>query len=191
MEDFYRRWLENFAAKTRTYNEGAGEDSNEPTEPSKIQTPTDIVFENDSLKMIVKKGALKRQKNFRLQDHLFKFKIITKKPQEHLPALNDLFDFLHAALTHVLESIKSFYKQEDHNIAYLTLHQEPMVNGLNTGLAYFNMILLITKAKCCINFFASASKNQIHFRNQESTKSYIIFQLQADLIFKVMIQLWK
>ena len=141
MEDFYRRWLQNFAAKTRTYNEGAGEDSNEaPNEPSKIQAPTDIVFENDSLKMIVEKGAFKRQKNFRLQDHLFKFKIIAKKPQEHLPALNDLFDFLHAALIHVLESIKSFYKPEDHNIAYLTLHQEPMVNGLNTGLFQYDFV---------------------------------------------------
>ena len=33
-----------------------------------------------------------------------------------------------------LESIKTFYKPEDHNVAYLTLHQEPMVNGLNTGV---------------------------------------------------------
>ena len=83
--------------------------------------------------MIVEKGAFKKQKNFRLQDHLFKFKIISKKPEESLPILTDLFEFLHAALVHIMESIKSFYKPEDHNIAYLTLHQEPMVNGLNTG----------------------------------------------------------
>ena len=100
---------------------------------SNIQSPTDIVFENNTLKMIVEKGAFKKQKNFRLQDHLFKFKIISKKPEESLPILTDLFEFLHAALVHIMESIKSFYKPEDHNIAYLTLHQEPMVNGLNTG----------------------------------------------------------
>ena len=137
MEDFYKRWIKNFAEKTKTFHEGKGED--EPSS-SNIQSPTDIVFENNTLKMVVEKGAFKKQKNFRLQDHLFKFKIISKKPEESLPVLTDLFDFLHAALVHVMESIKSFYKAEDHNIAYLTLHQEPMVNGLNTG---FYMILFI------------------------------------------------
>ena len=140
MEDFYKRWIKNFAEKTKTFNEGKGEDdSNNQLNPSSnIQSPTDIVFENNTLKMVVEKGAFKKQKNFRLQDHLFKFKIIPKKAEESLPALTDLFDFLHAALIHVMESIKTFYKAEDHNIAYLTLHQEPMVNGLNTG---FDMIL--------------------------------------------------
>ena len=141
MEDFYKRWIQNFAQKTKTYNEGKGEDeSNDGLNQSNIQAPTDIVFENNALKMIVEKGTFKKQKNFRLQDHLFKFKVISKKPDESLPVLTDLFDFLHAALVHVMESIKSFYKPEDHNIASLTLHQEPMVNGLNTG---FYMFLLI------------------------------------------------
>jgi len=97
------------------------------------KSPTEIVYETDSLKLVVEKGAFKRQKNFRLQDHLFYFKIIPKKTNEKLPLLSDLYDFLHAALLHTLESIKTFYKPEDHNVAYLTLHQEPMVNGLNSG----------------------------------------------------------
>ena len=140
MEDFYKRWIKNFAEKTKIFNQGKGEDeSNESS--SNIQSPTDIVFENNTLKMVVEKGAFKRQKNFRLQDHLFKFKIVSKKAQETLPVLTDLFDFLHAALVHVMESIKSFYKAEDHNIAYLTLDQERRVNGLNTISR--NMILLI------------------------------------------------
>ena len=84
--------------------------------------------------MIVEKTGFKRQKIFRLQDHLFKFKIVQKKKSESLPQIDDLFDFLHAALLHILESIKTFYNAEDHNVAYLTLHQDPMVNGLNTGL---------------------------------------------------------
>lgn len=137
MEEFYKRWIQNFAEKTKTFNQGKGEDESEDQlnqiSASNIQSPTDIVFENNTLKMIVEKGAFKKQKNFRLQDHLFKFKIISKKPEESLPILTDLFEFLHAALVHIMESIKSFYKPEDHNIAYLTLHQEPMVNGLNTG----------------------------------------------------------
>ena len=137
MEEFYKRWIQNFAEKTKTFNQGKGEDETEDQlnqiSASNIQSPTDIVFENNTLKMIVEKSAFKKQKNFRLQDHLFKFKIISKKPEESLPILTDLFEFLHAALVHIMESIKSFYKPEDHNIAYLTLHQEPMVNGLNTG----------------------------------------------------------
>ena len=98
------------------------------------QQPSDIVYENDFLRLKVEKGSFKKQKNFRLQDHLFHFKIEQKKTHESLPLLSEIFDFLHAALLHVLESTKTFYKPEDHNIAYLTLHQEPMINGLNTGL---------------------------------------------------------
>ena len=133
MEAFYNRWLDQFERNRQQFfgnQQGGEEDENQqiPTQPS------DIVYENDSLKLIVEKSALKHQKIFRLQDHLFKFKVIKKKPQEQIPLLSEMFDFLHAALVHVLESVKTFYKKEDHNVAYLTLHQEPMVNGLNTGL---------------------------------------------------------
>ena len=133
MADFYNQWLNRFDENRRRFGVQRGGDENED-EQSVPQQPSDIVYENDSLKLIVEKSSFKRQKVFRLQDHLFKFKIVHKKPNEQLPLLSELFDFLHAALLHVLESVKTFYKKEDQNIAYLTLHQEPMVNGLNTGL---------------------------------------------------------
>ena len=135
MEDFYRNWLAKYKNITRTHVQEGGEDSepeSESAEPE-LKEPSDIIFENESLRLVVQKGVFRRQKVFRVQDHLFKFKIESKKPHEELPILTDLFDFLHAALVHVLESIKSFYNAADHNVAYLTLHQEPMVNGLNTG----------------------------------------------------------
>ena len=134
MEDFYNQWLDRFAENRRRFVTQTGGDEDPVQVTNNVpQQPSDIAYENDSLKLIVEKSSFKRQKVFRLQDHLFKFKIVHKKPQEHLPLLSELFDFLHAALLHVLESVKSFYRKEDHNIAYLTLHQEPMVNGLNTG----------------------------------------------------------
>ena len=133
MADFYDQWLKRFDENRRRFVLQRGGDEDEAT-PSIPEQPSDIVYENDSLKLIVEKSSFKRQRVFRLQDHLFKFKIVHKKPQEQLPLLSELFDFLHAALLHVLESVKTFYDKNDHNIAYLTLHQEPMVNGLNTGL---------------------------------------------------------
>ena len=135
MADFYNQWLKRFDENRRRFvlQQGGDEDQDEIQQPVPQQA-SDIAYENNSLKLIVEKSSFKRQKVFRLQDHLFKFKIVHKKPQEQLPLLSDLFDFLHAALLHVLESVKTFYKKEDHNIAYLTLHQEPMVNGLNTGV---------------------------------------------------------
>ena len=141
MEDFYKKWFEKNQARLQSGGQNSREQSPVPG-PSRdvnlsaqsITDPTKIVYENDSLKLIVDKGSFKKQKNFRLQDHLFHFKIIQKKPNEALPLLSDIYDFLHAALLHVLESIKGFYHPQDHNIAYLTLHQEPMINGLNTGI---------------------------------------------------------
>jgi hypothetical protein len=140
MEAFYKKWFEKHIEER--YQDGGavreGDDPEPSTSRSALQkvepkSPTDIIYETDTLKLVVEKGAFKRQKNFRLQDHLFYFKIVQKKSNENLPLLTDLYDFLHAALLHTLESIKTFYKPEDHNVAYLTLHQEPMGNGLNTG----------------------------------------------------------
>ena len=133
MEAFYRNWYEKYIEKKQQQG-GAPTDNTVPSTSGVPKQPSDIVYETDALKLVVEKGSFKRQKNFRLQDHLFYFKIVSKKPNESLPLLTDLYDFLHAALLHVLESIKTFYKPEDHNVAYLTLHQEPMVNGLNTGV---------------------------------------------------------
>ena len=134
MESFYTKWLQQFAKKTQPYLVRGGQDTLDQTIPqASLNHPSEIVYENQSMKMIVEKAGFKRQKVFRLQDHLFKFKIVQKKQGESLPAIDNLFDFLHAALLHILESIKTFYNAEDHNVAYLTLHQDPMVNGLNTG----------------------------------------------------------
>ena len=133
MEAFYKNCYEKYIEK-KTQQGGAPTDNTVPSTSAVPKQPSDIVYETDALKLVVEKGSFKRQKNFRLQDHLFYFKIVSKKPNESLPLLTDLYDFLHAALLHVLESIKTFYKPEDHNVAYLTLHQEPMVNGLYTGV---------------------------------------------------------
>ena len=142
MESFYKNWLVRFAEKTKPLVVGRGDEeksSNTATTSSvrDLNDPSEIVYETNSFKLIVEKANFKRQKIFRLQDHLFKFKVVEKTNATNHPILSDLFDFLHAALTHVLESIKTFYKKDDHNVAFLTLHQEPMVNGLNTGISKF------------------------------------------------------
>lgn len=147
MEDFYKKWLKNFATQRNRYYEAENQvGGNEPdasesadesdADDQQIPTnPSEIVYVSGDYKLIVEKSNFKKQKLFRLQDHLFKFKVIQTNTAKDAPLLSDLFDFLNAALVYVLESIKHFYKKEDRNIAYLTLHQEPMVNGLNTGFS--------------------------------------------------------
>ena len=152
MEEFYKNWLARFAQNRRIFfqrgvQEGEGGDSEEDAaanseeEENQIpQNPTEIVYESDLLTLIVEKSSFKKQKNFRLQDHLFKFKVVQKETREKPPILSDLFDFLHSALVFVLESVKTFYRKEDHNVAFLTLHQEPMINGLNTGFYEYGLV---------------------------------------------------
>ena len=151
MEEFYRKWLHQYKEKTRPFVQEGGDEDDEiqPQPQANLKDASEIVYENDSLKLIVQKTSFRNQKVFRLQDHLFKFKIVQKNSQDELPILTDLFDFLHAALVHVLESIKTFYKPEDHNVAYLTLHQDPMINGLNTGKRnIYGFITNISNLKC-------------------------------------------
>ena len=49
------------------------------------------------------------------------------------PLLRDIFDFLEKAISFILSQVKNLYNANDHNIAFLTLYQKPMINGLNTG----------------------------------------------------------
>jgi hypothetical protein len=93
---------------------------------------SDIIFENNQFLLFLEKEAFLRQKRFNIQDHLFHIKIQIKNKND-IPFLKDILDFLEAGLLYVVENIKKFYKEEDANICFLTLFQEPMINALNSG----------------------------------------------------------
>ena len=57
-----------------------------------------------------------------------------KNKNDPIPFLKDLFDFLQNGLLHVMQNIKNFYNSRDENLAFLTLYQQPMVTGLNSGI---------------------------------------------------------
>jgi hypothetical protein len=105
-----------------------------------LTSQTDIVYENDQLQFLVEKGTLQRQKRFNLQDHLFYMKIRLKHDNEPIPLLKNILFFLEQGLLHVMNNLKKFYDKKDANICFLTLHQEPMLIGLNSGEAYIPFI---------------------------------------------------
>lgn len=131
MEEFYRRWLniqQQTSSKQKQQKSSNQEQASRPISPDNA---SDIVYETPELKLIVQKGFHKKQKMFRLQDHLYYIKIVPKK--EQLPMLSSILDFLHSGFLHILDQIKHFYAPQDHNIIFMTLTQSPMVNGLCTG----------------------------------------------------------
>lgn len=148
MEQFYKSFLKKNAEENREYlasdengavsnnlqGEGEQSPSDSDSENEAIKDPTKIAFENDTLKLVVVKSQFKRQINFKLDDHLYYLLIEPKKIST--VKLVDILDFLHAAIIHILDEIKHTYKAEEHNVAYLTLHQEPLVSGLTTGLFF-------------------------------------------------------
>jgi hypothetical protein len=153
MESFYKNWLE----KNRKENEEARSilrvqqpdqnisDNNIPEQSTSNVTQNSetninssdrsdkIVFENNYLQLFVEKGSHVRQTRFRLQDHLFFIKIKLKDSTSDPPLLRDILNFLEEAFDYILNEIRHFYKPDDHNVAYITLYQQPMISGLNTG----------------------------------------------------------
>ena len=141
MEEFYKRFLQKNSDENKQYhssesqskNNLQGEGSHDDSDSDETETtrdPTKIAFENDSLKLVVVKSQFKRQVNFKLDDHLYHLLI---EPKKTVPIkLMDILDFLHAAIIHILDEIKHSYKSEEHNIAYLTLFQVPLISGLTT-----------------------------------------------------------
>ena len=169
MDSFYKNWLlknkqenqiardnNNIRPTVNTANIGApmtqANDAN-PTsskglsdvESHNSSKPTDIsqiIFENDEMELFIEKAAHLRQKKFDLQDHIFHMKIKLKNSNSTAPLLRDILDFLQAGFSYILENVRKFYNSEDHNIAFLTLFQRPMINGLNTG-NYLSIALFI------------------------------------------------
>jgi len=93
---------------------------------------TNLSYENDNLKLIVDSAGHKQEKRFRLQDHLFIMRIVAK--ENKMPLLSEILTFLHSAFLFIITKVKKFYKPEDHNIAFMTLHQSSLTNGLNTSI---------------------------------------------------------
>jgi len=110
----------------------SNEDISRPQTSSDIKS--DLVYKNNNMELYLEKGNHIHQIKFRLQDHLFYMKIKLIDSSSEPPLLRDILQFLERGFNYILEHLKKFYNNEDHNIAFLTLHQKPMISGLNTGI---------------------------------------------------------
>ena len=149
MEAFYKQFLKKNSKENKDYlssdpssdlqGEGTDAELSSDSDDERVRDPTKIAFENDALKLIVVKSDFKRQVNFKLDDHLYHLLIQPKKTSS--VKLMDILDFLHAAIIHILDEIKHSYDPNEHNVAYLTLHQQPLLNGISTGIFFFYTII--------------------------------------------------
>ncbi len=140
----YQKWLQKHETNFESTNPEPSQNIDSqpiPTEARPTQKihylqgkgPEEVkVFENDQISVFVLKAFHQRQKRFRLEDSMFHVRVKVKENIE-VPLLRDLLNVLKEAFVFILKNIRTYFKPEDHNIAYLTLYQEPMVNGLNTG----------------------------------------------------------
>ena len=103
------------------------------TQPDLLSNLSNIIFEDNNLQLIIEKGNHIKQKKFRLEDHLFYVRIQLKKPNSEVPFLQDILNFLEVGFDYIITQVQKFYNNEEHNVAFLTLYQQPMINGLNTG----------------------------------------------------------
>ena len=130
---FCSKWL----TQNKTENETIfGEQTRiEPTAPTQVgdnsdpKDPSEIVFENNDFKLIVRSDKIKRNHRFKIVDQQFNLLVIPKTSHNH-PPLIEILDFLEAGFTFILAKIKTFINPAEHRIAYLTLYQEPMVKLL-------------------------------------------------------------
>lgn len=107
--------------------------SPQPSSSQSNNSAKDInfIYETNDLKAFIERGIHKQEKKFALHDHLFYIKVQPKN--NTYPLINDILDFIEIACNYILNEIKELYKVEDNNIAYMTIYQEPMVNGINSG----------------------------------------------------------
>ena len=103
-------------------------------ESAKIVTnPNDLVFENEALKLTIVSAVHKQERKFRLSDHMWHLLLLPKKQSNKMPLLTDILNFLYVAFNFMLQQLKKFYNPKDKNIAFMTITQTSMLNGLNSG----------------------------------------------------------
>ena len=103
-------------------------------ENAKIVTnPNDLIFENEALKLTIVSAVHKQERKFRLSDHMWHLLLLPKKQSNKMPLLSDILNFLYVAFNFMLQQLKKFYDPKDKNIAFMTITQTSMLNGLNSG----------------------------------------------------------
>lgn len=91
------------------------------------------LFENNSLIISIQKATHQRRTRFQLQDSLFKIKVHQKESVKKPLLLKDLLEVFEVAFKFILNNLRTYFTAENHHVAYLTMYQEPMINGINTG----------------------------------------------------------
>lgn len=75
----------------------------------KVINPSDLVFENDDLKLTIVSAAHRQERKFRLSDHMWHLKLVPKRTSKKMPLLSDILNFLLIAFNFMLNHLKSFY----------------------------------------------------------------------------------
>ena len=144
-----------------------------------------IVYENNDMELYIEKAAHLRQKKFDLQDHLFHMKIKLKRPHSNPPLLRDILIFLQEGFRHVLENVRSFYNSNDHNIAFLTLFQQPMINGLNTGTS--SCLTKHFKLRTYVSFLITQLSMRAFSRNILRDPYFVLYAENQNLICIILL----
>lgn len=94
----------------------------------KLENP-DFTFENSELKAYIERGVHKQEKQFAMHDHMFYIKVQPKDGK--FPLLLNILDFLERACNYILDELKELYNLDDNNVCYMTIYQEPIINGIS------------------------------------------------------------
>jgi hypothetical protein len=90
-----------------------------------------LIFESDGLELFIEKGVSQRDTAFRLEDHLYFIKFRPKEDVSDFPLLIQILNLLFEGLNHIVTELLTLYNPNERNLCYLTIYQEPMINGLN------------------------------------------------------------
>ncbi len=95
-----------------------------------LETGTHI-FEDTFALFSAKKAALKRNMRFGVDDHLYNLEVNARRRTP--PLLSNILSGLKIALIKVLENLKRLYDKSKHHQIYVTVIENKILNGLNSG----------------------------------------------------------
>ena len=147
----------------RSLSSSSTSSPNPPPEPKKADVKSDhldlddlfdneaVIFQNDKLKIFVVKQEHKRQKKFRIEDHLFVIRV--KVFNGKMPLLRDIESLLEKSFQFMINNLKNYYKQDETNLVYLTICQQSFENEIRSGAFELQAHEMETMVNYAMNMF--------------------------------------
>ncbi len=128
----FARFLQNFGSRTNSESDLSDISISSDSDNDNTQ----VIVENDNIRIVLKRARFQRFTRFNLDDHLFNIEIFTKNNRE-IEVLS-IITLIELAIKKSISLLQDEYGSDDEQLFFLTIIDADLDNGINSGGVTFD-----------------------------------------------------